>query len=733
MNKIQTVTLIIEGMTCASCVARVEKSIERAQGVINVSINLASEKAIVTIEKDKFNFLEVKKLIEDAGYYVKNVDPEKDSSNLFTPKPIDKLEKSKKEFLISLIFAIPVFILNMSMMSEELMVIFNLQSHYINYILFILTLGLIFTSGKKFYIAFIKNLAHFSFDMNSLISIGTGSAFIFSSYVTFFPDYLPDKSLSHVYFDTTVVIISLVLLGRWLESKAKFKTNQAINELIKIQPKTALVKVGSTEIEKAIDELKIDDIVIIKPGQNIPTDGIVVNGYSTVDESIVTGESIPVEKSVNSIVKSGSVNKTGYIEFRVTSSAVNSTLGQIIRLMEQSQSYKAPIQKTADKISSVFVPIVLLVAIFSFVFWYFNSNQIDVALINSISVLIIACPCALGLAIPTAIIVGIGVAAKRGILIRDGISLELFNKVSTIFFDKTGTLTTKKLKIESYQLFNKPLEEILGYIIPAEKKSEHPIANAIIEFSKGFNIIEKELEHYETKPGFGIEAIIDGKNILIGNKNFLIDKKIEDLKNLQIKSNSLAEIYVAIENKLEAIFIVSEEIRLEADNVIKKFSDLGIKTIILSGDKFSPTKTVAEKCGVTAFESELLPEDKLNIIKKFQSKGEIVAFVGDGINDAPSITQADIGIAMGTGTDISILSGGVIILNDNLENIFNLKTISKKINQTIKQNLFWAFIYNVIGIPLASFGLLNPIFAAMAMSLSSVSVISNSLRIKRKL
>ncbi len=729
MSKIETITLNIEGMTCASCVARVEKAISKAQGIKNVSINLASEKAIITIDLEKYNFNEVKNLVENAGYEIKSTKTE--TSPLFTAKPSDNLLKSKKEFLTSLVFTIPVFLINMSMMSESLMMIFNNTLQYLKFILFSLTLFLILSSGRKFYIKFIKNLASFTFDMNSLIAIGTGSAFVFSSVVTFFPSLLPENFQNHVYYDTTAVIISLVLLGKWLEAKAKFRTNEAINELIKIQPTKAIVKVGNDEIEKNIDDLRIEDIVIVKPGQHIPTDGIVVNGFSSVDESIVTGESFPVEKSIGSKVKSGSVNKSGYIEYKVTSSAANSTLGQIIKLMEQSQSVKAPIQKTADKISSIFVPVVISISFLSFIAWYLISNKPDIALVNFISVLIIACPCALGLAIPTALVVGIGTSAKKGILIRDGSSLELFHKVNTIFFDKTGTLTNKNLKVESFQLFDQSLEEVLEYIIPVEKKSEHPIAKALVDFSKNYTLVERNLEHFESKTGLGIKAIVDGKAILIGNKNFIKEEKIQELKEFLNKDNSLAKVYIVINNKLSAVFTIAEAIKPESKKVIKRLSDEGIKTVILSGDKLTSTEKIAKECGVTAYESELLPEDKLKIIKKFQSKGEIVAYIGDGINDAPSITQADIGIAMGSGTDIAILSGGVILLNDNLNNILVFKQISKKVDSTIKQNLFWAFIYNVIGIPLAAFGFLNPIFAAFAMSMSSVSVISNSIRIKK--
>ncbi len=733
MSKIQTITLKIEGMTCASCVARVEKVIKKASGVENVSVNLASEKAILSIDAKKYNFEELKKLVEDAGYEVNQPEKELQNKIFLSSKSNEHFVKAKREFFISLIFTIPVFLINMAMMSDDLMSAINFPHQYLNYVLFALTLPIILISGRKFYIKFIKNLRTLTFDMNSLITIGTGSAFIFSSIVTFFPHLLPENLEYHVYYDTTAVIISLVLLGKWIESRTKFRTNSAIDELVNLQPQKVLVKIGNEEIEKGIDELMIDDVVIMKPGQNVPTDGIIINGYSSVDESIVTGESNPIEKIIGSKVISGSINKTGYFEYRVTKSAANSTLGQIIKLIEQSQSSKAPVQKMADKISGIFVPIVITIAIVSLVIWYIISNKVDVALINFISVLIIACPCALGLAIPTALIVGIGGAAKKGILIREAESLELFHKVSTIFFDKTGTLTSKKLKVEDYNTFDIEIEELLEYIIPAEKKSEHPVAEAMVNFSKNFELKTKTLEKFESKSGLGIEAVVDGKQILIGNKNYLIEKFPREISKINEPDNSSSIVIAIIENKLRAIFRISEEIKDEAPQLVKKLSELGVKTFILSGDKQNSTKKIAEKCGVTAFEAELLPEDKLKIIKQFQSKREIVAYIGDGINDAPSITQADVGIAMGSGTDIAILSGSAILLNDNLNNIYHFRKISKKVDKAIKQNLFWAFVYNVIGIPLAAFGLLNPIFAAFAMSMSSVSVITNSLRVKQNL
>lgn len=728
MKKIQNIVIEIDGMTCASCVARVEKAISKAKGVNKVNVNLASEQATLSIDDEIFDVIEVKNFIENAGYKVKNISYDKINSFFFKSQNLDKVKEFKEQFVISFILTLPILLLNMLLMFESVFTFSISFQNHTNRVLFILTLILIISSGRKFYFNFFKNLKSLSFDMNSLIAIGTGSAFLFSTMVTFFPELLPKNFENHVYYDTTAVIISLVLLGKWLEAKAKFKTNEAINELIKIQPQKATVKIGENEIEKNINELNVNEIVIIKPGQYIPTDGIVIKGQSTVDESIITGESIPVEKSIGSLVKSGSVNKTGFIEYRVTSTAANSTLSQIIRLMEESQSYKAPIQKITDKIASIFVPVVISIATLSFFGWILISNSFEVALVNFISVMIIACPCALGLAIPTAIVVGIGTAAKNGILIRDGGSLELFDKIKTIFFDKTGTITNKKLKIDSFKLFNKKIEEVLEYLIPAEKKSEHPIAQAIIEFSKKYDFNEKNLEHFESKTGFGIEAVVDGHPVIAGNKNFITQKINKDLK---ISSADNSEFYVVIDNNLEAIFSISEDIKSEAKDVIDQFSKQGVKTILISGDKENTTRKIAEYCNFSAYEYGLTPMEKFDIIKKFQDKNELVAFVGDGINDAPSINQADVGIAMGTGTDIAILSGDVVLLNNNLKNILNFKEISKKVNSVIKQNLFWAFIYNVIGIPLAAFGMLNPIFAAFSMSLSSVSVISNSLRIKR--
>jgi Cu+-exporting ATPase len=731
MSKVETFILKIDGMTCASCVARVEKAISRASGIQNVSINLATEKATITANTDLYNFNEIRELIKDAGYDAQKIEKLFGGKDSIKKTADENLKRTKESFFISLIFSIPIFLINMGMMSDKLMHLIPLDQNKINIVLFLLTLPIIFISGRKFYILFIKNLIRFTFDVNSLIAIGTGSAFLFSSVVTFYPSALPEQLRIHVYFDTTAVIITLILLGRWLEARAKNKTNEAVNQLIQIHPQKALVKINNIEVEKDVNDLSVNDVVIVKPGQYIPTDGIVEDGFSTVDESIITGESLPVEKEKLSKVRSGSINKTGYLEYRVSSSAANSTLGQIIKLMENSQSSKPPIQKIADNIASIFVPIVILIALISFIFWFIYSRQLNIALINFISILIIACPCALGLAIPTALIVGIGSAAKKGILVRDATSLELFHKVTTIFFDKTGTLTDKKLLVESYKLFELKIEDVLEYLIPAETKSEHPIAEALINFSKKYKFEFKQVESFESRTGLGINAIVDGKKVIIGNRKFISDNFIKIQSEFNDDSKEGNEVFVIIDNKLSAVFYFSEEIKKESQKVIEKFNQVGIKSFILSGDKISNTKKIAEKIGVSDYESDLLPEDKMEYIKKYQSKGKIVAFIGDGINDAPSINQSDVGIAMGSGTDVAILSGSVILLNDNLENVYAFREISKKVNHTIKQNLFWAFIYNIIGIPLAAVGLLNPIFAALAMSMSSVSVISNSLRVKK--
>lgn len=733
-------TFKVEGMSCASCVARVEKSISKIEGIKNVSVNLATEKATFEIDNNLASLTQVEKAIEDAGYKIdfSSLNKKSEASTTHSDIKSDFDNELKKDFFLAIFLTVPIFILSMGMMWEGFHNLIPLSQDVINKILLLLTTPVVFISGKRFYKIFWKNLLHLTADMNSLVAIGTGSAFIYSTLLTLFPELFSDSSMvSHVYFETTAVIITLILLGRWLENSAKSKTGMAIKKLIGLKPQTVIVKRDNVEKEISIDELSIGDIVIIKPGGKIPADGKVVRGYSTIDESMITGESMPIEKNVGSKVIGGTINKTGSFEFQVTAIGDNSILGQIIKMVEEAQGSKAPIQKLADKIASVFVPVIILIAILTFVGWLFLSNAgFSAALINFVAVLIIACPCALGLATPTAIIVGTGRGAQKGILIKNAESLEIAHKIDTIIFDKTGTITTGKPKVNSIYTNSIDEREFLKLTGSLEQRSEHPIAQAIVSYAKKNGIDFENVESFESLTGTGLKGKVNSNEILVGNQTLMENNSIE-IKIFQQNIDELSQadktlVFVAINKLLKGLIAVEDEIKNNSTEVVAKLKAMNLKTVLLTGDNNRTAKDIAENVGFDDYQAEVLPGDKLAVISEYQSKGKIVAMVGDGINDAPALTQSNVGIAMGTGTDVAIESGDIILMSGDLNGVVSAIKLSRQTLKTIKQNLFWAFVYNIIGVPLAAFGLLNPMIAAFAMSFSSVSVVSNSLRLKRK-
>ena len=732
----------VEGMTCASCVARVEKSIAKIEGIKNVSVNLANEKASFEIDTDLASLSQVKESIEDAGYKIdfSSIQNKSDSkSDIIKHDNKTEYEKElQRDFLFALILTVPILLLNMGMMWEVFHNIIPLSSTGINKILLILTTPVLFISGKRFYKIFWKNLIHFSADMNSLVAIGTGSAYIFSLIITLFPEMFSDERItSHVYFDTAAVIITLILMGRWLESRAKSKTGSAIKSLLELKPQKVLVKRNNNELEIDLRDLTIGDLVIIKPGGKIPADGNITNGFSTIDESMITGESIPVEKSVGSKVIGGTLNKTGSFEFEVTETGDNSVLGQIIKMVETAQSTKAPIQKLADKIASVFVPVIILIAIITFASWFFfTSAGLSNSLINFVAVLIIACPCALGLATPTAIIVGTGKGAQNGILIKNAESLEVAHKINTIIFDKTGTITTGKPTISSIVTNGIIENELLKIVASLEKRSEHPVAQAIVNYVKNAGIETVQPEKFESLTRTGLKGRVDGNEILIGNSSLMKNNSIP-IKEFESKINELSEngktvILISINKELKGLIGIEDEVKMNASYIISRLKEIKLKTILLTGDNKQSAKNISSRVGFDNFNAEVLPEDKIKIVSDYQKENKIIAMVGDGINDAPALVQSDIGIAMGTGTDVAIESADIVLISGDLNGVVKSITLSRMTLKTIKQNLFWAFIYNIIGVPLAAFGLLNPMIAALAMSFSSVSVVSNSLRLKSK-
>jgi len=740
--KIEKISAPVSGMTCASCVARVEKSIAKVEGVTNVAVNLATEKVTVNIDKSKIGIDEIKKVVEEAGYRIdlSTWDEEKNSSNTD-----DESEKTsgydltlKKDFLFALALTIPIFILSMSQMFEGFRELIPFTDSQLNKILLILTTPVIFISGKRFYKIFWNNLKHLTADMNSLVAVGTGAAFSFSVLMTLFPELiLKEGEIPHVYFDTTVVIITLILMGKWLEARAKTKTGTAVKKLIALKPKTALIKSADGEKVINVAELKTGDIVIVKPGEKIPADGEIISGYSAVDESMLTGESFPVEKAAGDKIFGGTINKYGSFEFEVTAIGKDSVLGKIITLVEEAQGSKAPIQKLADKVAAIFVPIVIAIAVVTFIVWFTvdGDDAFTKALINFVAVLIIACPCAMGLATPTALIVGIGKGAENGILIKDGEHLELAHKISTVIFDKTGTITEGKPFVSKVISNSYDENELIKLTASLEKRSEHPLAEAIVNYAKPKAIVLCNPEKFESTTGFGLTGIVENKKIIIGNKIFLSNYNVTSNdfeKNAdQLSSEGKTVVHVAIDGKSSGIISIEDPIKNSSAEAIKELKRLNIKTIMITGDSKRNAEHIAKHLGIDDFEAEVLPEDKANIVAKYQKQGEIIAMVGDGINDAPALAQADVGIAVGTGTDVAIETGDIVLIKGDLMGVVKAIKLSKATIRTIKQNLFWAFIYNTVGIPLAAIGWLNPMFAALAMAFSSVSVVTNSLRLKK--
>lgn len=737
-RNITKIVVPISGMTCASCVTRVEKAVLKVEGVKNVSVNLATEKALIEFEKDRVNLQEITKSIEDAGYKIELVSIPNDLVKNRTDNRIKKTHTDyelKRDFLLAFFLTLPITILSMGNIWINFENLFSINAESINKILLILTTPVVFISGNRFYKSFWSNLKHFSADMNTLVAVGTGTAYVYSLIVVLFPTLLMNqKQAQHVYFDTSAVIITLILMGKWLEVRAIRKTSLAIEKLTELKPEFAFIKINGVEQKIPTENIKVGDTVIVKSGGRIPADGVIQAGSCVVDEAMITGESIPVEKSIGSKVISGTINKSGYFEFKVTAVGSNTLLGQIIRMVEEAQGSKAPIQKIADKVASVFVPFVILIASLTFLIWLILGSTFNTALVNFVAVLIIACPCALGLATPTAIIVGIGKAAQMGVLVKDGESLEIANKITTLIFDKTGTITEGIPQLTKIVTRNISVEDALAMAASIEKKSEHPFADSIVNAAEQNNLTLVEAELLDEIPGKGIIGLVNNQKILIGSISFMKDFRIQVDSWAELVQKELNDsgslIFIAFDNKINAIIKLDDKIREETIAVVKTLKSMNLKVGMLTGDSIQNAKSVAEKLNLDFFEAEILPNQKANIVKKYQLLKEVVAMVGDGINDSPALAQSDVGITIGSATDIAIENSSMVILRNNLNAIVNIIKLSKKVIKTIKQNLFWAFFYNVICIPLAAFGLLNPMLAALAMSLSSVSVVSNSLRIK---
>ncbi|MBM4165583.1 MAG: copper-translocating P-type ATPase [Ignavibacteria bacterium] len=745
----QTSSFHVEGMTCASCVHRVELSLKKIEGVSNAVANLATEKVTVTYEPTKVLPTMLQKVVEDSGYKLIVEIPSTTPHRIKTIHSAEEILLSSKdkayktltnELLLSASLTIPVSLLSMLSMFENAMHFIPFTMQELNWISLVLSSMVFFFGGKRFLRGCWQTVKHFTADMNTLIAIGTSAAYFYSFFATVVPHWLFSNShVAETYFDTTTIIITLILLGRWLESRAKIKTNLAIQSLIELQPKTASVIRNSIEQRISLDDVQLHDIVLVRPGEKIPADGILTKGFSTVDESMLTGESIPVEKNINAKVFGGTINKFGSFEFCVTATGTNSILAQIIRLVEEAQGSKAPIQSLADTIASIFVPVVLGISLITFLAWMYIPTEVifSRALINVVAVLIIACPCALGLATPTAIISGTGVGARYGILIRSGESLELAHKASTIVFDKTGTLTEGKLTVTNIiPLHDIDEQTILSEIASLELQSEHPLAKPIVDVAKQQNVHFLKTTSFEISPGRGIKGTVNNIEILVGNAAMMNEHTIAINENvhsisLQLSSEGKTVLFVSRNGILASLVALSDEIKSSSREALRELKSIGLNVWMLTGDNSVTAQSIAHQAEIENVVAEILPLEKSQIISSLQQQGKIVAMVGDGINDAPALAQADIGIAIRTGTDIAAETADVVLLHGDLRSVAKAIKLSKQTMRIIKQNLFWAFIYNIISIPLAAMGLLTPILAAGAMALSSVTVVSNSLRLRK--
>ena len=741
--------LKISGMTCAACSARIEKVVSKIEGVESVTVNLTTEKLSAYIDEEVADVQKIKAAVERAGFGWSELKEGSQQADEDRQKKEREINLLWKKFIVSAVFSLPLLYISMGSMLSFLSFLpipkyLEPMDYPLNFALVQILLTIpVLIAGNRFYVVGFRAIRMKSPNMDSLIAMGTTAALIYSLYSTWQIYQGNMGFVEGLYFETAGVIITLILLGKSMEAVSKGRTSEAIKKLMGLAPKTATVIKNGKEIEISIDDVEENDIVLVKPGAKIPVDGEITEGFTSVDESMLTGESMPVDKKVGDSVFAATINKNGLIRFRATKVGDNTALAQIIKLIEDAQQSKAPIAQMADIVSGYFVPTVFVIAIASFALWMLSGETLSFSLTIFVSVLVIACPCALGLATPTAIMVGTGKGAENGILIKGGEALETTHKINTIIFDKTGTITEGKPTVtDIITTGTMDSDSLLQITASAEKGSEHPLGDAIVKSAEDKGLELYPIEHFESITGQGINATIQGKQLLIGNirlmqeMNIAVEAVLADADTLAAQGKT--PMYIALESKLAGIIAVADVVKPGSAKAVKKLMEMGIEVAMITGDNRRTAEAIAKQVGITRVLSEVLPQDKSGEVKKLQQEGRRVAMVGDGINDAPALVQSDIGIAIGSGTDVAMESADIVLMHSDLMDVVTAIQLSKSTIRNIKQNLFWAFAYNVAGIPLAAgvlhiFGgpLLNPIFAAAAMSLSSVSVLSNALRLRR--
>jgi Cu+-exporting ATPase len=737
-DKAERIDLPIGGMNCAGCAANIEKALRNLAGVENANVNFATARATVFFFPRLIKPVDIEKAIQSAGYEVIKVEGEneEDAERLVREREFKRLNRA---FWVGLGFSAVIFLGSSPQFFPWLPRFLN--NHIL---LWALATPVQFWIGRRFYKGAWAATRHGRADMNTLVAVGTSAAYLYSAAATLFPSFFAAGGIAppEVYFDTSAVIITLILFGRMLEARATGQTSEAIKKLIGLQPKTARVRRDGAEIDIPVKDVAVGDIVVVRPGEKLPVDGVVTKGRSAVDESMLTGESLPVEKKEGDEVIGATMNKAGSFEFRASKVGMNTALAQIIRLVREAQGSKAPIQRLADVIAGYFVPVVIGIALLTFSAWmaFGHKPALTSALLNFVAVMIIACPCALGLATPTAVMVGTGKGAENGILIKGGESLETAGRITTIVFDKTGTLTKGEPEVTDFFAaapFSE--EDVLRWTASAEKTSEHPLAEAILKKALNRDIALSETGNFRVLEGLGIEADVDGRRIAIGNERLMAERGIEfgafAERAAELSRQGKTPVYIEADGRPAGLVAVADTLKENSALVVDRLKRLGLEIVMLTGDNRRTAEAVAKLAGIETVVSELLPADKVREIQRLRESGKKVAMVGDGINDAPALAQADIGIAIGSGTDVAMEAADITLIKDDLDGVAQAIVLSRRTIRTIKQNLFWAFIYNVIGIPVAAGVLyplqLNPMIASAAMAASSVSVVLNSLRLRR--